>query len=149
MSLNTVIAKRTTKDHMLSNDLAPDTIIISPAMMKSFRLARQKYYIHLEEGKKNKGGSEMEMGARLITDDIDRIKLQQKDLIKAITMMETEQNDGIQLAEIKKGPSYVIKGNALKRKSGQTKKELATLEQDIAELEMKKKKMVWFISDKA
>ena len=90
MSLNTVIAKRTTKDHMLSNDLAPDTIIISPAMMKSFRLARQKYYIHLEEGKKNKGGSEMEMGARLITDDIDRIKLQQKDLIKAITMMETE-----------------------------------------------------------
>ena len=58
MSLNTVIAKRTTKDHMLSNDLAPDTIIISPAMMKSFRLARQKYYIHLEEGKKNKGGSD-------------------------------------------------------------------------------------------
>ena len=43
----------------------------------------------------------------------------------------------------------MIKGNALKRKSGQTKKELATLEKDIAELEMKKKKMVWFISDKA
>ena len=85
----------------------------------------------------------MEMGARLITDDIDRIKLQQKDLIKAITMMETEQNDGIQLAEIKKGPSYVIKGNALKRKSGQTKKELATLEKDIAELEMKKNGLVY------
>ena len=53
MSPNTVTAKRIIKDHMLSNDLAPHTIIISPAMIKSFRSPRQKYYIHLEEEKKN------------------------------------------------------------------------------------------------
>ena len=127
---------------MLSGDLAPHTIIISPTMIKSFRLACQKYYIHLEEEKKNKVESEMEMRARLITDDIDKIKLQQKDLSKAITMMETELNGYMQLAEKKKDLSYVIKCNTLKRKSEQTKKELATLQKEIAELEMKKKKMV-------
>ena len=56
------------------------------------------------------------MRARLITDDIDKIKLQQKDLSKAITMMETELNECMQLAEKKKGLSYMIKSNALKRK---------------------------------
>ena len=79
MSSNTIIAKRL-------NDLALHTIIISPAMIKSFRLVRHKYYIHLEEEKMNKIESEIEMKARLITDNIDKIKLQQKDLSKAITM---------------------------------------------------------------
>ena len=124
---------------MLSSDLAPHTIIISPAMIMSFRSA---YYFHLEEEKKNQVESDIEMRARLITDDIDKIKLHQKDLSKAITMMETESNECMQLAEKKKYLSYVIKGNELKRKSEQTKKELATLQIEIAELEMKKKKMV-------
>ena len=57
-------------------------------------------------------------------------------------MMETESNESMPLDEKKKGISYVIKGNALKRKSEQTKKELATLQKEIAELEVKKKK--WF-----
>ena len=65
MSPHTVIAKRIIKDHMLSNDLAAHTIIISAAMIKSFRSARQKYYILLEEGKKNNVESEMEIRARL------------------------------------------------------------------------------------
>ena len=147
MSPNTIIAKRIIKDHMLSNDLAPHTIIISAAMIKSFRSARQKYYI--EEEKKNKVESEMEMKARLITDDIYKIKLQQKDLRKAIAMMETESNECMQLLEKKRNLSYLIKGNALKRTSEQTKKELATLQKEIAELELKKKKIVSFISDKA
>ena len=62
-SPNTIIAKHIIKDHMLSSDLAPHTIIISPAMIKSLRSADQKYYIHLEEEKKNKVESEMEMRA--------------------------------------------------------------------------------------
>ena len=62
------------------------------------------------------------MRARLITDNIDKIKLQQKDLSKAITVMETELNECMQLAEKKKVLSSVIKGNTLKRKSEQTKK---------------------------
>ena len=36
MSPNIIIVKRIIKDHMFYNDLAPNTIIISPAMIKSF-----------------------------------------------------------------------------------------------------------------
>ena len=39
----------------------------------------------------------MKMRTRLITDDIDKIKLQRKDLSKTITMMETESNECMQL----------------------------------------------------
>ena len=74
----------------------------------------------------------MEMRARPIADDIDKIKLQQKDLSKAITMIETKSNECMQIVEKKKDLSFVIKGNTLKRKSEQTKKELATLQKDIA-----------------
>ena len=98
MSPNTIITKHI-KDHILSNDLAPHTIIVSPAMTKSYRSACQKYYIHLEEEKKNKVESGMEMRARCITDDIGKIKLQKKDLSKAITIMESELNECMQLAE--------------------------------------------------
>ena len=62
-------------------------------------------------------------------------------------MMETESNECMQSAEKKKDLSYVIKGNSLKRKSEQTKKEHATLQKGIVKLEMKKKKMVRFVSD--
>ena len=92
MTPNTIIAKHVIKDHMLFNDLTPHTITISHAIIKYFRLARQKYYIHLEEEKKNKVEFEMEMRARLTTNDIDTIKFQQKDLSKTITMMETKLN---------------------------------------------------------
>ena len=85
------------------------------------------------------------MRARLTTDDIDKIRLQQKDLSKAITMKETELNECMQLAEKKKGLSYVIKSNALKRKREQTKKELSFLQKDIADLEMKKKNGLIYI----
>ena len=42
------------------------------------------------------------MRVRLITDGIDKIKLQQEDLSKAITVMETKSNECMQLAEKKK-----------------------------------------------
>ena len=66
----------------------------------------------------------MEMRARIITDDIDKITVKQKDLRKAITMMETESNECMQLAEKKKELSFVIKGNTLKRKVNKQTKNL-------------------------
>ena len=99
LSTNTIIAKPIIKVHIVFNDLAPHTIITSPAIVKSFILACQKYYIHLEEEKKNKVESEMEMRSRFITDDIDKIKLQHKDLSNATTMMEIKSKECMQLVE--------------------------------------------------
>ena len=58
-------------------------------------------------------------------------------------MVQTKLNGCMQLAEKTKGLSYVTKGNIKKKKW--TKKELATLQKEISKLEMRKKKMVWFV----
>ena len=50
--------------------------------------------------------------------------------------METESNECMELVEKRKDLSYVIKGNALKRKSEQSRKELEILEKEVAELEI-------------
>ena len=41
----------------------------------------------------------MEMRSRFITDDINKIKLQHKDLSNATTMMETKSKECMQLVE--------------------------------------------------
>ena len=46
----------------------------------------------------------------------------------------------MELAEKKNGMSFVIKGNRLKRKSEESKKEIKALEKQITELESKRKK---------
>ena len=45
------------------------------------------------------------------------------------------------MAEKKHDISFVMKGNALKRKSDQTKEHILKLENQIAELEIKKRKL--------
>ena len=54
-------------------------------------------------------------------------------------MMESEFVDCITMAEKKNDMSYVIKGNALKRKSEKTSEELKLLEKELLVLEEKKK----------
>ena len=46
----------------------------------------------------------------------------------------------MELAEKKDDMSFVIKGNGLKRKSEESKKEMEALEKQITELESKRKK---------
>ena len=49
--------------------------------------------------------------------------------------------DCVEVAEKKHDISFVTKGNALKRKSDQTKEDILKLENQIVELEMKKRKL--------
>ena len=54
-------------------------------------------------------------------------------------MMQSEFVDCITVAEKKNDMNYVIKGNALKRKSEKTSEELKLLEKELLVLEEKKK----------
>ena len=60
--------------------------------------------------------------------------------------MESEFVDCTTMAEKKNYMSYVIKGNALKRKSQKTSEELKLLEKELLVLEEKKKKISWIFS---
>ena len=57
-------------------------------------------------------------------------------------MMKSEFIDCVTMAEKKNDMSYVIKGNALKRKSETTSEELKLLEKELLVLEEKKKKLL-------
>ena len=56
-------------------------------------------------------------------------------------MMDAKLFEYVEVAEKKNDISFVIKGNALKRKSDQTKEDILKHENQIAELEMKKCKL--------
>ena len=64
---NSIRSKRLILDHMVSNNLQPDTIKVSNDMLKAVRAARTKYMIHMEEQKKEKNNN---------------IKETQKDILK-------------------------------------------------------------------
>lgn len=142
MSPESLVAKRIIKDHMIANNLKPHTIEITKQIIRAFKSGRQKYSLHLEEEKKKKEKSELQIKAQHIAADIDKIRVLQKQKQKAVEMMEKEVVECMEKAEKNNDTcmSYVIKSNGLKRKSQETKKEIETLEKEILDLEVKKKK---------
>ena len=81
---------------------------------------RLKYFV-------NGCSSEEARRAVHLSTDISKIKVKYDQFKKAISMMESEFIDCITMAEKKNYMSYVIKGNALKRKSETTSEELKLL----------------------
>ena len=60
---------------------------------------------------------------------------------KGVAMMDAEFFEWVEVAEKKHDISFVMKGNAMKRKSDQTKEDILKFENQIAELEMTKRKL--------
>ena len=106
---------------------------------KFFRAARQRCDIHLEEEKKLKEKNDAEKRTQLIVAGFEKMKTKEKNLAKAIELMETEYFQCMELGEKKDDISFVIKRNGIKRKSEESKKEIEALEKQITELENKRK----------
>ena len=76
-----------------------------------------------------------------LSNEIETLKGKVEQMSKGVAMMDAEFFECVEVAEKKHDISFVIKGNALKRKSDQTKEDTLKLESQIAELEMKKRKL--------
>ena len=142
MSPETVIAKRMIEDHMLSHDLKPYTIEISKPLVLAFKSAHQKYEIHLEEERNSKQRSKAEQRAMHMEADIDKLRVQRRQLEKTVDMMEEEFVECIQLAEEKNDLSFVYKGNGLKRESSEIKDTMKVIDKELHNLEEKKRKLL-------
>ena len=118
MSPETVVSKRMIKDHMLS-----------------FKSSWQRYEIHLEEERKTKQVTKAEKKAMHIVEDIDKLKVKQGQLERAMEMMESEFVECIRLAEDKDDMAYVHTRLGLKRKSTETKDSMKVVEKEIQELQ--------------
>ena len=68
------------------------------------------------------------------------MRTKEKNLAKAIELMEIEYYQCMELGEEKDDMSFVIKRNGIKRKSEESKKEIEALEKQITGLENTRKK---------
>ena len=108
----------------------------------TIRSARQKYMDELEEAKKQKEKTDAELKAVSITTDIEKLRQKVKTAEKAVALMEEEVTKYMELAEKKSDLSFVKTSNGLKRKSNETKQEIQMLNDQIAELEKKRKTLI-------
>ena len=126
---------------MLAHGLKLHIMEIAKPIINSFKAPHRQYYILLEEEKKLKEKSDAKRRAQLIAADIEKSRTKQKNLAKAIELMETECFQCMELARKKDDISCVIKGNRLKRrKSEESKKDMEAFKKQITELENRREK---------
>ena len=119
---------------MLAINLKPFTITIDSSVMQAFRSARMKYEENLKSEKEKKSVGEKETQALQISSDIENLCSKCSTLERTIKMLDTDFIRCIKSAEEKDDTSLVEKGNALKRKSEETKSELDILLNEVKKL---------------
>ena len=134
MSTDTIISNRIIKDYMLAINLKPFTITIDSSVMQAFRSARMKYEENLKSEKEKKSVGEKETQALQISSDIENPCSKCSTLERTTKMLDTDFIRCIKSAEEKDDTSLVEKGNALKRKSEETKSELDILLNEVKKL---------------
>ena len=82
--------------------------------------------------------TDLENEKTLVSKNIEQVKEKCSSLKKTINIMEFVAC--IKQAELENNMALVIKGNGLKRKSEETKRDLSTLEKQLPELNEKKRK---------
>ena len=124
---------------MSSHKLKLQTIEINKDLFKSVKSTRSKWKVAREEKKQHQKKTDLENQKTLISKE--QVKEKCDTLKKAINIMESEFVECIKQAELENNKTLVIKGNALKRKSEETKQDLSALEKQLLELNEKKRKL--------
>ena len=86
--------------------------------------------------------TEAEKKTMHIVEDIDKLKMKQGWLERAMEMMDSEFVECIRLAEDRDDMAYVHNGLVLKRKSTDTNNSMEVVEKEIQELKEKKRKLL-------
>ena len=73
MKEESIVACKTVKDHMLSNDIQPDMIEISNKMINFYRWARQKYEIHKERERQRRKRKRTNRYSNILEEEIKDI----------------------------------------------------------------------------
>lgn len=141
MKEESIVARKHIIDHMKSNSLMPYSIEISKDFYSSVKSASHKYREYLEEKKKEKFVGQKENQMLVLVNDMARLRKECDSVKRAIDLMEKDISESMLLAESKHDLAYVIKGNALKRKCDESKKDLKILEDQYSNLEEKKRKL--------
>ena len=138
MKPETIVARKTI---LLSNNLKPETTEMSAELLKAARGVAQKWKLAPEEQHKLKEKSEAEKMIRVISSDIDKLKVKSTQMRRTIDLLEKEFVESVQTGEKNNDMAFVTKGIALKRKCEEHKSDLAILEKEVLNLIEKRKKL--------
>ena len=139
-----IINKKIIKDHMHSNKFTPISIHVSKDMIASFKAAKSKYDVHLEEEQKKKIISEKVNRKKVINEEIKSLENSITEKQKESLVFEKEAFEAMEksvTADAAMIKVFAKKAVAMKRCCEDTKKELETLEKTLLELEAKKAKL--------
>ena len=144
MTEESIVARKTIKDHMLSNDIQPDMIEISNKMINFYRSARQKYEIHKEREAEKKKKKDKSIQQQILEEEIKDTTEKSNQLLETEKMLDKEFVETIKQAEGKEVTlvaSLVTKANALKRRSEECAEEREKLKEALKVLQDKRKKL--------
>ena len=114
------------------------TIEINKDLFNSVKSARSK--LAREEKNQHQKKTDLQNQKALISKNEKHIKEKCDSLKKAISIIESKFVECIKQAEVENNMTLVIKGNGLKRKSGETKQDVSNFKKKLSELNEKKKK---------
>ena len=114
------------------------TIEINKDLFNSVKSARSK--LAREEKNQHQKKTDLQNQKALISKNEKHIKEKCDSLKKAISIIESEFVECIKQAEVENNMTLVIKGNGLKRKSGETKQDVSNFKKKLSELNEKKRK---------
>ena len=116
MTEASIVAQRMIYDHMISNDLQPQTLSITKGLLLSVGAARSRYDENLNEKRKDKILNEQERKHGSIQKDIFSVTNVQKDLEKICATLTNDFESLMEKAEKLGDIAYVVEANGLKCK---------------------------------
>ena len=141
ISEDSIVAKKAIRDHMLSNGLEPQSILISNKLIRCASGARQKYQDFLAQRKDEEKQLKLDQQMSKLLKEIDEVTSKRDQLDKIHASLEADYVKFVEMAESKMDLSYVSKGNALKRKPVDVKNDIKKMEETLSMLQEKRKKI--------
>ena len=138
VSEKSVVSRKLIIDHMQKNNLLPSTIELTKKLIRSVKTGRQ---LDPEQQKKNAKHDEGNQHLEILSSEIKDVIQKKQLLLEACENLDQEFVNIISEAEKKNDMRLVMKGNGLKRKGEEKRKEIETLDKTINVLEEKRKKV--------
>ena len=143
MEADSLNARRIVKDHMLSNGLKAETIVIENKLLLSVKGARMKYEAAKVEKRSSGAALTKDTLVQTLNGEITDVKSKIRNLKKVQEELDIEFEDFVFEAE--KNPAkaalLVTKATAMKRKSNEVKEDIKKLEEAEQVLQEKRKKI--------
>ena len=143
MKADSLNARRIVKDHMLSNGLKAETIVIENKLLLSVKGARMKYEAAKVEKRSSGAALTKDTLVQTLNGEITDVKSKIRNLKKVQEELDIEFEDFVFEAE--KNPAkaalLVTKATAMKRKSNEVKEDIKKLEEAEQVLQEKRKKL--------